>query len=104
VAYGAGRTGLLAWLGPHGAWPRAQHVQRRGHRVVATCAAALWRGRHHQSGGGPTAEQGGEAWTYPKPWRVGGAVGRCNAVAFDGGGGLSVVTDDAALVLHHGGH
>jgi hypothetical protein len=28
-------------------------------------------------------------------------VGRRGAVAFDGGGGLSVVADDTSLVLHH---
>jgi hypothetical protein len=29
-------------------------------------------------------------------------VGRCDAVAVDGGGAGTVVTDDATLVLHHG--
>jgi hypothetical protein len=28
-------------------------------------------------------------------------VGRCGAVAFDGGGAGTVVTDDVALALHH---
>jgi hypothetical protein len=41
----AGCTGLLARLGP----PR--EVGPRGHRVVATRAVTLWRGRCHRSGG-----------------------------------------------------
>jgi hypothetical protein len=41
-------------------------------------------------------------WTHPKLRRVGGAVGRRGAVALDGDGGLLVVIDDAAIVLHHG--
>jgi hypothetical protein len=101
VACGAGRTCLLTRLGPpgeadpHGGRPHARRVQRRGHRAVATRAAALWRGRRRRSGGpsmtwswtiapwlsGRCAGQGEWRWGSPRAavdcevgWRLGAAV------------------------------
>jgi hypothetical protein len=82
-----------------------------GNDAVAQAAMARWRlmccrvrgegtkavGRVHRAGrsaAGLTqsaARQGG-----------GGAVGRHNAVAVNGGGVGTVVTNDGALALHHG--
>jgi hypothetical protein len=41
-------------------------------------------------------------WGSPKQRRVGGAVGRHDAVEFDGSVAGTVVADDVAQVLHHG--
>jgi hypothetical protein len=48
----------------------------------------------------PGKKIGGEA--YPIDDASRGAVGRCGAVAVDGGGAGTVVTDDGALALHPG--
>jgi hypothetical protein len=118
----AGRHGLMARL----VWPSRQldpagsDAARRAHcpwsprgglthdgglvRPAASSRATRCGGTggvaHTGKGGG--AGQGELRRGSPQQRRVGGAVGRRCAVVFGNGGAGTVVTDDAALVLHHG--
>jgi hypothetical protein len=82
--------------GHHG---RRQHGGAGGHSSPAD--HVLWgRGRGHEGGGEGALGKKIKGGAHPNS---GASVGRRSVVAFDGGEAASVVTDDGALALHHGG-
>jgi hypothetical protein len=86
-------------------WPMRGGSRRPAARPSRGSPAARvlqGRGRGHRGGGegAPGKKIGGGA--HPIGGASGGGGQWCGAVAVDGGGAGTVVTDDGALALHHG--